>query len=111
MSKYLLAALAVVLLTGSSRAAETYYHLVGEGMSSCEDWTADRHKLEEPDWYMKSNWVLGFLSGAAYTNPNYDPLRGMNARDVDDWVDNYCRANPLKTVADAAEAFAQEHTR
>jgi hypothetical protein len=62
-------------------------------------------------WIGESQWVLGFLSGVGYMRrkEGFDPLNGLDARAVDGWLDNYCRANPLKTLAAAAAAFVQDH--
>ena len=40
-----------------------------------------------------------------------DSLNGTDADGVLAWIDNYCRANPIKDIADAAEAFARYRAR
>jgi hypothetical protein len=34
-----------------------------------------------------------------------DPLSGVNAEQVWDWIDSYCQANPTRSIADAGAAF------
>jgi hypothetical protein len=110
--RLLLAALAVVLFTGSARA-QPIYHAIGAGVAaSCGTWTANRaDRRKEPDWLHEVSWVLGFLSGAGYmgTREGFDPLRGVDAAAVQAWLDNYCRVHPLENLADAAGAFIREH--
>jgi hypothetical protein len=55
-------------------------------------------------------WVLGFLSGIGSTGIG-DPLRQMDADGVAAWIDNYCRAHPIKAIADAVAEFLGAHPR
>ena len=59
------------------------------------------------------SWLLGFLSGVNFmvANPKkrYDPLDTMNsAEQAYLWMDNYCKANPLKTIANGASDLYME---
>ena len=58
-------------------------------------------------WFVKGGvakaWLLGYLSGinamVANENNNYDPLAKLgSAEQAFLWVDNYCKANPLKNL-------------
>ena len=56
-------------------------------------------------------WLGGYLSGlnAANLYPGRDPLNKLNsAEQMNLWMDNYCRANPLRTVGQGANALFQE---
>ena len=108
MRTFLLAALAVALLTGSPATA---YHWVGAGGMSCETWATDRADSRSGRWLQEIQWVLGFLSAIGYVGDGNDPLNGLDLNGVAGWLDNYCRANPLKGLTDAAEALALEHPR
>lgn len=62
----------------------------------------------------RESWVDGFLSGmAAGTFKEFwsKPGNKLDDKSVYLWIDNYCRANPLKNVAQAAEMLFLEHTR
>ena len=74
--------------------------LIGADVS-CGTWTQarqqDRQKPVTYQW-----WVAGFLSGLEYEgDPSGDPLAGNDIGGITAWIDNYCRENPLKTIADA----------
>jgi hypothetical protein len=80
----------------------------GSGGESCESWAEHRPHGAY------TQWVLGFISGAAWrasSSETFDPLDGTNARGVWAWIDNYCAANPLEKIADAAVAFMKVHPR
>lgn len=68
----------------------------GFGGSDCGEWV--RTPTEG-----KRQWLLGYMSGLStmhYLNRrNDDPLDKINSADqIYVWMDNYCKANPLKTV-------------
>ena len=73
--------------------------LIGADVS-CGTWTQarqqDRQKPVTHQW-----WVAGFLSGLEYEGVSGDPLAGNDIGGIATWIDNYCRENPLKTIADA----------
>ena len=58
---------------------------------------------------------MGYLSGIALAlDKDFWGQPGSNALDsasVYLWMDNYCRANPLKDIADGGELLFQERTR
>jgi hypothetical protein len=101
----------VALMTGSAEAQKPY-QIFGQGTLSCGSWTASRRDrtalgLEQ--------WILGFLSGAGFvgstSSVGVDPLKGVDADGAWAWMDNYCRNQPLKELADAAMAFVYSHPR
>ena len=59
-------------------------------------------------------WVAGFLSGAnsviSTVAPKLDTLLQPNidAQGLYAWIDNYCIAHPLDTIAQAADALGAE---
>jgi hypothetical protein len=108
MRTFLLAALAVALLTNSAAVG---YHWVGAGGMSCGTWATDRADSRSGRWLQEIQWVLGFLSAIGYVGDGNDPLNGLDLNEVAGWLDNYCRANPLKGLTEAAEALALEHPR
>jgi hypothetical protein len=109
--------LTVALIAGFAEDARAY-KLIGAGTSSCGAWTAHRrayqpggsatlgHQGELED----AQWVLGFLSGMGFVHKNDDdPLDGVDGEGVLAWIDNYCRANPIKALDDATTAFYFAH--
>src|SRR5215472_16358814 len=108
MMRFLLpAALAVALMIGSAEAAKV---IIGLGTASCGTWTADRRNPEGLPARLKSQWILGFLSGVAAAE-EFDPMQGVDANAVRAWMDDYCRAHPLELIMTAGEAFIREHPR
>ena len=110
----LLSALTILALPafiGSAAAQQQgAYSLIGQGSISGKAWAAGRH---EESTLGPEQWILGFLSGAGfYGGPaGLDPLKGMDANTVWAWVDKYCQARPLDTLATASAAFANAHPR
>ena len=48
-------------------------------------------------------WLAGYMSGMSSIWVNGDPLGQLqNAQQFIAWMDNYCRAHPLKTVIEGA---------
>jgi hypothetical protein len=88
-------------------AAETF---AGVGIDhSCERWTADQGQ-DGVTARQDEQWVLGYLSAVADWT-DFDPLHGIDAQGVWAWMDNYCQANPLVKITEAASAFVREHPR
>ena len=95
---------------GSARAQE--YTAIGAGADSCGTWTANRSSPNGNERIAGDQWVLGFLSGIGFMGDmTIDPLNGMDAQGVWAWIDNYCRANPIDEIADAAGKFYLAHPR
>lgn len=91
--------------------AEAGYNKLGAGTASCGIWTAFRREGSTSAQALSAEqWVLGFIDGiAGASGGSLDPLNGVNAEGVWDWIDNYCRTNPLKSVSDAGLAFIVAH--
>ncbi len=88
------------------------YTISGVGTVSCGSWTAYRRTPTSTLAMGVESWILGFLSGVGFEGvANADPLNGTDAEGVWAWIDNYCRANPLKDVEDAGVAFVYAHQR
>ena len=76
------------------------------GLISCGVWVKDRVEKEIGE-VVNEMWLIGYLSGLA-TGANSDFLRGSDNESIFLWVDNYCRANPLKNLDDAGIYLAYE---
>jgi hypothetical protein len=101
-------ALAAGVLLSLPAQAQTY-NLIGSGTGSCGTWSADRRQ-PPPVAFQDEQWVLGFLSGIGFVGDGGDnPLNGVDAAAVWGWMDNYCQAHPLESIATAAKNFYQVH--
>jgi hypothetical protein len=82
------------------------HNIMGEGMAPCMAWSQAR-VVNQGDRF--ESWVLGFLSGVAAANLDYDPLRRVGAVGIWTWIDDWCQAHPDRLVVDAVTAFASGH--
>ena len=106
---FLAASLAAAVLVPGQVAG---YALLGSGDASCTAWTAARRTPRGLDAAMQEQWVVGFLSGiGSMVLGELDPLHGLKADAVYDWVNGYCRDHPAETIEAAARVFIQEHPR
>jgi hypothetical protein len=94
------------LMTGSVTAAQAA--MVGLGSQDCGTWTSNNPARGGVGLFYQQ-WVFGFLSGASQTNPDRDPLKGIDAPAIMEWLDDYCLHHPQAALADAAMAFVQAH--
>lgn len=94
----------MAVMTGPQTAHA--YESIGAGNVSCGTWVADHRFPNSNKANQEEEWVVGFLTGMAYEG-DVDPLRGTDFDGVVGWIDNYCVANPVKDVLDAAAAFAR----
>lgn len=106
-SRHAAFALFALLAAGLSPVAQAYTTF---GAPDCGKW------VNAPSNQQKA-WLLGFMSGM---NANHqvlrpelkDPLDPLNSADqIFLWMDNYCKANPLKTVGDGGVALFTELLR
>jgi hypothetical protein len=95
-------ALALVMTTPLSAQSQTVF-----GMSDCGEWINQANNS-------RKGWLLGYMSGL---NTLHDieglqpesPLNKINsANQIFLWMDNYCKKNPLKTVADGGWVLFKE---
>jgi hypothetical protein len=101
--------IAAVFVLGGSRAYA--YYAIGAGTGSCGTWTAERRHPNAVLALMDEQWVVGFLSGVGFYSGNLDPMKGLDAEAAWAWMDNYCKANPLASMADAAGQFVFAHPK
>jgi hypothetical protein len=110
--------LTALLAVGAAEAEVGAYHAIGAGNKSCGSWSAHRHEYNpggRPTAGTQAStedasWVVGFLSGIGFVGEKGDdPLNGVDADGVWAWIDNYCRAHPIESIARAASAFYFAH--
>jgi hypothetical protein len=108
----------VVLIVGAGETRAQMVTVLGVGNKSCGAWIAAR-RANDATAYTLQGWVAGFLSGSnsiIASNPAYgiDTLKEVaqgDAQGLWTWVDNYCQAHPLNSVATAADALGGELIR
>ena len=80
----------LLLSTGASAAVTTL------GVQSCGDWIQERSKSDA----IRGDeiWLVGYMTGVAI-GTGKDFIAGTDALSIFIWMDNYCRANPLKDIS------------
>lgn len=74
------------------------------GMVSCGSYISSVDNRTNSANY---SWVAGYLSGVSM-GLNVDLLKQTDGASIRLWMENYCRKNPLKNTADAADQLAIE---
>ena len=105
--------LLVIALTFTGTGFGSAAGVLGVGGRSCGTWIEARRNgnTTAVDY---QQWVAGFLSGAnsliSTAAPELDTLLQPNidAQSLYAWIDNYCIAHPLNTIAQAADALGAE---
>jgi hypothetical protein len=108
MPPFLFRAIVTASLVICSAKAFPESHMIGLGNQTCATWTANPLATSGLG-QLYQQWALGFLSGVSYADPDHDPLSGMDAADVTNWFNDYCRNNATARLADAAGAFVRAH--
>ena len=113
MKKLLLATAMLFIFTSELSA----YTLLGEGNQSCGQYVLDTEKASAPfdenDVFSflpsqtNGAWVQGFISGYNMATSK-DVGKGIDTPAIDLWLLNYCKANPLKYIDEAATALITE---
>ena len=83
--------------------------VLARGVVGCGKWIAASER-KASDGYLfifYQGWVLGFLSGSA-VQTNKDILKNTDNESLYLWIDNYCRANPLKSLIYGSDALFEE---
>jgi hypothetical protein len=115
MNRITLLALAIFILGAGETRAEMVT-VLGYGNKSCGAWIEAR-RASNANADIFQSWVAGFLSGANSVI-NSSPAVGIDtlkeasaqgdARGLWAWIDNYCQAHPLNSLATAADALGGE---
>jgi len=81
----------------------------GDGGITCAKWTSYRKTAGADDItaypaLSASNWVLGYLTAYdRYVDPSGNVGAGVDNDSIAAWVDTYCAAHPLDSLATAAD--------
>jgi hypothetical protein len=73
---------------------------------SCGEWVVNREKSTTLA-LGNSAWLLGYLSGIG-VGSGKDFLSGNDNASLYQWMDHYCRTNPLRDVGAGGNALAAE---
>ena len=97
-------AVAMMALTGMNAWSEPRM-IFRNGMASCGTWLQRRQSKQEA---ILASWIVGYLSGLNMESSGPDAIVGTDYDSLMGWIDNYCRANPLHPIAQAATALMGE---
>lgn len=86
-----------LMLTAMELGAKT---IEVRGIRSCGEWVNDKEILA----FGNQTWLIGYLSGLA-VGTKKQLLSGTDNQSIYLWVENYCRANPLRSLSDAGNAL------
>ena len=70
----------------------------------CGAWVTERIKGQSG--FVVEPWVLGFVSGFIWSGSA--ELKSTDTASIFLWIDNYCKANPLETIAHASQELVKE---
>jgi hypothetical protein len=115
-------ALLALLLCLESAEAKDQWVVRGDGQASCGAWTkAQAHRphigvdnklrvtFADMDLASQTAWVSGFLSAFDYYgNGSGNVGNDIDANGILAWIDNYCVAHPLDSIATATIALVSE---
>ena len=90
------------------------YTVEGAGVKDCAVYVAESKKGSSMH-YINLNWAKGFISGVNYINAktrgNSRLGKGLDLESLTLWIENYCKAHPAATLADASAALVEEQMR
>ena len=83
-------------------ARKQNYTTYGVGTQSCGQWLEARRDTNKSFYFQLGSWVQGWVSSAGYYGT---VLKKTDTAAMDAWVDNFCSANPLLDMDDAARGL------
>jgi hypothetical protein len=88
----------------------TQYVIFGAGSRPCGSWLQLRSQAL-PDSAVLQSWLLGYVTGvnANLLSVDQDVSGGATPNALFTWVDNYCAAHPLDSLARAAGALLDSY--
>ncbi len=95
------------LAIASNRQGE--YNVKGFGAKSCGSFVS-AYENQRQDNITFLSWLQGFFSGYNYfNNDGVSDVAQTDVNGLEQWILNYCRAQPTQDVSDAAIAFVKAH--
>jgi len=94
-----------LFVTDPARAGNEYV-ILGAGGRPCGSWLQVRSQAL-PDSAVLQSWLLGYITSinANLLSVDQDVTKGATPDSLFDWVDGYCAAHPLDSLARAAGAM------
>jgi hypothetical protein len=92
--------------------SETTLAVQIRGFASCGEWVTERERERggrTAQGLVYQSWLIGYLSGLA-SGTGKEVIKDLDNPSIFLWVDNYCRANPLKRTFEAAEELYHKRT-
>jgi hypothetical protein len=88
-----------------ARAADQYT-ILGAGGRPCGSWLLVRSQAL-PDSAVLQSWVLGYITSvnANLLTSTGDVTAGASPEALFSWIDNYCEAHPLESLARVTSAL------
>lgn len=77
------------------------------GSLRCSDWHADKRADGDTGNALKTQWVMGFLSGRGALR-NKGLLETTDGNQVSAWLDKYCHEHPLDGMVEASYRLETE---
>jgi hypothetical protein len=102
-----LAILFLALSVAATARAANQYVIFGAGSRPCGSWLQLRSQAL-PESAILQSWVLGYVTSvnANLLSVNQDDVTaGATPDALFSWIDNYCAAHPLDSLARAASAM------
>ena len=94
----------IFLLSASVSHAQAPGEVLVKGSASCGSWVNEKSVTVNAAYQL---WLMGYLSGFAI-GTGKDILKGTDSQSIALWVNNFCKANPLQDMSDAAFQLANE---
>ena len=85
----------LLLIASVSNSASAVSYM---GNTPCGKWVKDRSSGRVGDQLASVGWLIGYLNGVAVWS-DVDILLKADGESLMLWMDNYCKANPLESVA------------
>jgi hypothetical protein len=81
---------------------------IGTGKGSCGEYVRAKD-VEVRRWY--EMWLMGYITGVNSAKMGkYDYSNGIDSNGLAQWVENWCKQNPLKAYIDGIDAMLVEIT-
>ena len=98
--------LLILLLAVPAHAQQST--IIGVGAVPCSEWTEARADAGPKALQLRA-WLFGFISGInAGLQTHGDMLVGEGPETFANWVDKFCKQQPARSLAAAANAMATE---
>jgi len=109
---FIAVALSVARLAHAADENGQYATLAATNESTCGTYISARDEAHHGQFArqnMYKSWLMGFVTGYDFGAPEtYDIAPSMDLDAMMQWVENYCRRNPLASFAQSAGALATQ---